>query len=70
MDTPAEHEIQKSFHGASENWLEEAESKRPFGQLIKPEEVADLVALILSDKGGIMTGAIINYDQLVVEAKD
>ena len=37
---------------------------------MKPEEVAELLALILSDKGGNMTAAIINYDQLVVEAPD
>ncbi|MBC9867499.1 MAG: hypothetical protein F7O42_06390 [Opitutae bacterium] len=53
-----------------ENWLEQAEDEGPFGQLIKPEEVAELLALILSDKGGNMTGAIINYDQFVVEASD
>ena len=70
MDTPAEHMIQKTFHNADDNWLEKAEAGRPFGKLIKPEEVADLVALILSDKGGVMTGAIIDYDQLVITGSD
>lgn len=68
MDTPAEHEIQRNYHSAPADWLEKAEAKKPFGQLIKPAELADLVALILSDKGGVMTGAVINYDQIVVGA--
>lgn len=66
MDTPAEHDIQRRFHDAPEDWLEKAEAKKPFGKLIKPDEVAHLIALLLSDQGGVMTGAIIDYDQNII----
>ncbi|MCG8604516.1 SDR family oxidoreductase [bacterium] len=64
-DTPAEDKIQKEFHGAGDNWLQEAEKNQPFGRLIKPEEVAEVVAFLVSSDSGMMTGAIIDYDQSV-----
>ncbi|MEM7373049.1 MAG: SDR family oxidoreductase [Bacteroidota bacterium] len=70
MDTPAEHDIQKRFHDPSPDWLEKAEATRPFGQLIKPWELAELVAFLLSEKAGIMNGAVMNYDQLVIGTYD
>jgi len=69
MDTPAEHAIQKEYYNAPDDWLEKAEAEQAFGKLVKPDEVADLVALILSDRGGVMTGSIIDYDQKVIGAQ-
>ena len=68
MDTPGEDATQKRFHGASDNWLAEAEARQPFGQLVKPTEVAPLVAYLLSPRSGVMTGAIIDCDQNVAGA--
>lgn len=65
-DTPHEHQIQRTAHGADEGWLAEAEAHQPMGKLAQPDELADLVALILSDRGGIMTGALIDYNQHVL----
>ena len=70
MDTPGEHVIQKEFHHATDNWLEEAEKRIPMGKLAQPKELAQLVALILSDQGGVMTGAVVDYDQKVIGAFD
>ena len=70
MDTPAEDMIQRKFHGAQDNWLEDAESKQPLGKLAKPDEVAELVALMLSDRGGVMCGSLIDYDQGIVGTSD
>ena len=70
MDTPAEDMIQRQFHGAQDNWLEDAENKQPFGKLVKPNEVAELVALMLSDRGGVMCGSLIDYDQEIVGTSD
>lgn len=70
MDTPGEHAIQKSFHHAPDDWLEKAEAQVPMGKLAQPDELAKLVTLILSDQGGIMTGAVIDYDQKAVGAFD
>jgi NAD(P)-dependent dehydrogenase (short-subunit alcohol dehydrogenase family) len=65
VDTPGEHETQQRFHGASDNWLSEAEKERPFGRLIKAEEIARLIAYLASAESGLMTGALIDFDQAV-----
>ncbi len=66
MDTPGEDAIQKRFHQADDNWLRKAEAAQPFGRLVKPDEVARVVAFLLSDRSGLMTGSIIDFDQKVV----
>jgi NAD(P)-dependent dehydrogenase (short-subunit alcohol dehydrogenase family) len=63
VDTPGEHETLKRFHNAKDNWLEEAEKQRPFGRLIKPDEVARAIAYLASDESGLMTGAVMDFDQ-------
>ena len=68
MDTPGEHAIQKKFYNASDDWVQKASAKLPMGKLVQPKELAKLVALILSDQGGVMTGAVIDYDQKVIGA--
>jgi NAD(P)-dependent dehydrogenase (short-subunit alcohol dehydrogenase family) len=66
MDTPGEHTIQKAAHQAPDDWLQKAEQTRPFGRLIKPGEIAQTVAFLLSDRSGLMTGSIIDFDQNVM----
>lgn len=66
MDTPGEHTIQKVAHDAPSDWLEKAEKRQPFGRLIKPDEIARLVAYLLSDRSGLITGSIIDFDQNVL----
>lgn len=65
MDTPGEDAIQRKYHGAGDDWLALAEAERPFGRLIKADELARTLAFVLSDDAGLMTGAIIDYDQTV-----
>jgi len=65
MDSPGEDVIQKRFHNATDSWLAEAEQTRPFGRLIKPAEAAEVVAFLLSERSGMMTGSIIDFDQSV-----
>jgi len=65
MDTPGETAIQKKFHGAGDDWLARAEATRPMGQLIKPDELAGLITYMLSPESGVMTGALVDYDQWV-----
>ena len=64
------HDSTGKIHGAQDNWLEDAESKQPLGKLAKPDEVAELVALMLSDRGGVMCGSLIDYDQEIVGTSD
>lgn len=68
MDTPGEHDIQKRFHDAPDDWLAKAEASRPMGQLVKPDQLAGLVSYLLSPEAGVMTGAIVDYDQNVAGA--
>ncbi len=69
-DTPNEHKVQIEAMGADEDWLREAEASQPFGQLIKPQEVADFVVFLLCSRSGVMTGSVIDYDQMVMGAYD
>ena len=69
MDTPGEHAIQKSAHDAPDDWLARAEAGRPMGQLAKPDELAGLVSYMLSREAGVMTGALVDYDQWVPGAQ-
>ena len=64
-DTPGEDRVMKLYHGAKDGWLTEAEKKQPFGRLIKPAEVARTIAFLASAEAGLMTGAIVDYDQSV-----
>jgi NAD(P)-dependent dehydrogenase (short-subunit alcohol dehydrogenase family) len=66
MDTPGEDAIQKRFHDAPADWLPRAEANQPFGRLVKPTEVARVVAFMLSDRSGLMTGSIIDFDQNIM----
>jgi len=66
MDTPGEDATQRKWHGAGDDWLEKAEARMPFGMLVKPKHVAGLVSYLLSSASGVMTGAIIDFDQQVV----
>jgi NAD(P)-dependent dehydrogenase (short-subunit alcohol dehydrogenase family) len=68
MDTPGENVTQRKFHGVGENWLAKAEAAQPMGQLVKPEQLAGLVAYMLSPESGVMTGALVDYDQNVAGA--
>jgi NAD(P)-dependent dehydrogenase (short-subunit alcohol dehydrogenase family) len=51
-----------------EDWLTKAEAAQPMGQLVKPDQVAGLVAYMLSPESGVMTGALVDYDQNVAGA--
>lgn len=70
MDTESEHVTQITYDGAPHNWLEIAEAKRAMGRLVKPWEVANLIAFCLSDESGLLTGNIIDVDQTVQGAGD
>lgn len=65
MDTPGEDAIQKAVHGASDDWLAKAEAAQPMGMLVKPAHVAGLVSYMLSEASGVMTGALVDFDQNV-----
>jgi NAD(P)-dependent dehydrogenase (short-subunit alcohol dehydrogenase family) len=65
VDTPGEHETLKKFHDAPDNWLEAAEASRPFGKLLKSDDVARMIAFLASPESAPMTGSVIDYEQAV-----
>ena len=70
MDTPGEDRIMKTYHAADADWLKKAEAGRPWGRLLKPEEVARATAYLSSEESGLMSGSIIDFDQQVLGAGD
>ena len=65
MDTPGEDRIQKTYHEGGDSWLGNAEESQPFGRLLKPTEVARAVAFLCSEESGMMTGANVDFDQVI-----
>ena len=47
------------------DWQTKAEAALPFGRLLDPEEVAKAVLWMVSDDSGMMTGAVVHFDQSV-----
>ena len=68
MDTPGEDAIQRRYHSGGKDWLAEAEAAQPFGRLLKPAEVARMIAFLASGESGMLTGALIDFDQSVIGA--
>ncbi len=66
--TPTEHIVQTTAQGQPDNWVEIANSELPFGRLVQPDEVARAVAFLVSDESGLMTGALVDFDQYVIGA--
>ena len=66
MASDGEHQIQTKFHGAPENWLEDAAKEQPFKRLLGTLEVAKAVTFLASEDSGMMTGSVIDFDQSVV----
>jgi NAD(P)-dependent dehydrogenase (short-subunit alcohol dehydrogenase family) len=64
MASDHELELQAAEKG-DPNWLEKAVKMLPFGRLVDPEEAARAVNFLVSDDAGLMTGAIVNFDQSV-----
>jgi len=70
MNTPGEHAIQKREHAAADDWLDKAMAAQPFGRLLEPTEVAKAIAFLASAESGMMTGAVVDFDQSVVGCYD
>ena len=65
-NTPREHVVQTQVHHRPENWLAEVSPNLPFGRLIEADEVARALAFLTSAESGLMTGAVIDFDQQII----
>jgi NAD(P)-dependent dehydrogenase (short-subunit alcohol dehydrogenase family) len=69
-ETPGEDAVQREAHGRPEGWQAEAARELPMGKLGQPDEIAAMVVFLLSDRSGVVTGSVIDWDQIVVGAYD
>ena len=65
-DTEGEDATQRRFHGAGDDWREAAGASLPMGKLGQAGEIADFVVFLLSDRSGVVTGSVIDWDQNVL----
>ncbi|MFI0817904.1 SDR family oxidoreductase [Streptomyces sp. NPDC021098] len=65
-DTEGEDATQRAFHGAGDDWREKAAAAQPMGKLGQADEIADFVVFLLSDRSGVVTGSVIDWDQNVI----
>ncbi|WP_262061548.1 SDR family oxidoreductase [Streptomyces sp. STR69] len=69
-DTEGEDATQRAFHGAGDNWREQAARSQPMGKLGQVDEIAEFVVFLLSDRSGVVTGSVIDWDQNVFGGQD
>jgi NAD(P)-dependent dehydrogenase (short-subunit alcohol dehydrogenase family) len=69
-ETDGEDATQREFHGAGDDWVEKAAASLPMGKLGQVDEIADFVVFLLSDRSGVVTGSVIDWDQNVQGAHD
>lgn len=65
-NTPREHIVQTEVHGRPQDWLAKVSPDLPFGRLIQPDEVARALAFLTSEESGLLTGAVIDFDQQII----
>jgi NAD(P)-dependent dehydrogenase (short-subunit alcohol dehydrogenase family) len=63
--TDGENLIQQA-EGAGTDWQEQAATRLPMGKLGQVDEIADFVVFLLSDRSGVVTGSVIDWDQNVI----
>jgi len=64
--TDGEDQTQRPSHDADEDWQQRAAKTLPMGKLGQVDEIADFVTLLLSDRSGVVTGSVIDWDQNVI----
>jgi len=69
-DTEGEDATQRRFHGAGDDWRVKAGASLPMGKLGQVSEIADFVVFLLSDRSGVVTGSVIDWDQNVLGGMD
>jgi NAD(P)-dependent dehydrogenase (short-subunit alcohol dehydrogenase family) len=69
-DTEGEDATQREFHHADDAWRERAGKALPMGKLGQADEIADFVVFLLSDRSGVVTGSIIDWDQNIFGGLD
>lgn len=66
VNSDGEHALQTGYHNMPQDWAEAIGRRMPAGRMITPDDVAGLVAYLVSPSAQMMTGAIIDYEQMPV----
>jgi NAD(P)-dependent dehydrogenase (short-subunit alcohol dehydrogenase family) len=61
----SDHEREIQAAAGDPDWEAKAAAALPFGRLVDPAEAARAVNFLVSEDAGLMTGAIVNFDQSV-----
>jgi NAD(P)-dependent dehydrogenase (short-subunit alcohol dehydrogenase family) len=69
-ETEGEDATQRQFHNADDDWKARAAKSLPMGKLGQVDEIADFVVFLLSDRSGVVTGSVIDWDQNVLGGLD
>jgi NAD(P)-dependent dehydrogenase (short-subunit alcohol dehydrogenase family) len=69
-ESEGEDAIQREFHGAEDGWVARAAASLPMGKLGQVDEIADFVVFLLSPRSGVVTGSVIDWDQMVPGAHE
>lgn len=69
-DTEGEDATQRAFHDAGDDWREKAAQSQPMGKPGQVDEIADFAVFLLSDRSGVVTGSVIDWDQIVFGGLD
>ena len=64
--TDGENATQRRSHAADPDWQQRAGKALPMGKLGQVDEIADFVAFLLSERSGVVTGSVIDWDQNVI----
>ena len=64
--TDGENLTQQQTHGAGPEWQQQAAARLPMGKLGQVDEIADFVVFLLSERSGVVTGSVIDWDQNVI----
>lgn len=69
-ESEGEDAVQRQFHDASDGWQARAAETLPMGRLGQVDEIAEMVVFLLSDRSGVVTGSVIDWDQQVPGGMD
>jgi NAD(P)-dependent dehydrogenase (short-subunit alcohol dehydrogenase family) len=69
-ESEGETQTQRQFHQADDDWATAAAKRLPMGKLGQPDEIAEIVVLLLSPRSGVVTGSVIDWDQIVIGGHD
>jgi NAD(P)-dependent dehydrogenase (short-subunit alcohol dehydrogenase family) len=60
--TDGERVVMRSDTGGDE-WLAQAEARRPFGRLLVPRDIALAALYFVSDESALITGSVLDLEQ-------